>query len=168
MPKTRLVTVSSVLRIIGPGVVTATPKGAEDVVMTGVRSPESADVEVVLGVDTHLDFHVAVTLDNLGRRLGELAVPTTTKGYKRLLCWAEDFGPVRCAGVEGTSSYGAGLARYLKAAGVVVAEVERPKRRHLRRNGKSDPIDAEAAARAGNRPERRRACPRARRTVAWR
>ena len=115
--------------------------------MTGVRSPESADVEVVLGVDTHLDFHVAVALDNLGRRLGELTVPTTTKGYKRLVSWAEDFGPVRCAGVEGTSSYGAGLARYLTATGVAVVEVERPKRRHLRRNGKSDPIDAEAAAR---------------------
>ena len=53
-----------------------------------------------------------------------------------------------CAGVEGTGSYGAGLARYLKAAGIPVMEVERPKRRHLRRNGKSDPIDAEAAARA--------------------
>jgi transposase len=51
-----------------------------------------------------------VVLDNLGRRLGELAVPTITKGYKKLLSWAEDFGPVRCAGVEGTSSYGAGLA----------------------------------------------------------
>jgi transposase len=122
-------------------------KGAADVVMTGIRSPESADVEVVLGVDTHLDFHVAVALDNLGRRLGELTVPTTNKGYKRLLSWAEDFGALRCAGVEGTSSYGAGLARYLSAAGVAVAEVERPKRRHLRRNGKSDPIDAEAAAR---------------------
>ena len=50
-----------------------------------------------------------------------------------------------CAGVEGTSSYGAGLARHLRAAGIAVAEVERPKRRHLRRNGKSDPKDAEAA-----------------------
>ena len=48
--------------------------------MTGVRSPESADVEVVLGVDTHLEFHVAVALDNLGRRLGELVMSTTTKG----------------------------------------------------------------------------------------
>jgi transposase len=54
---------------------------------------------------------------------------------------------VRCAGIEGTSSYGAGLARHLKAAGISVMEVERPKRRHLRRKGKSDPIDAEAAAR---------------------
>ena len=116
--------------------------------MTGLRSPESENVEVVLGVDTHLDFHVAVALDDLGRRLGELRVPTTTEGYQRLLCWAEGFGLIRCAGVEGTSSYGAGLARYLTCAGIAVAEVERPKRRHLRRNGKSDPLDAEAAARA--------------------
>ena len=103
---------------------------------------------VVLGVDTHLDLHVAVALDQLGRRLGALTVPTTTRGYERLLCWAEGFGPVGCAGIEGTSSYGAGLARYLKARGISVVEVERPKRRHRRRNSKSDPIDAEAAARA--------------------
>jgi transposase len=104
--------------------------------------------EVVLGVDTRLDFHVAMVLDHLGRRLGESKVPTTTGGYRSLLSWAEGFGPVRCAGVEGTGSYGAGLARYLKSTGITVMEVERPKRRHLKRNGKSDPKDAEAAARA--------------------
>jgi transposase len=103
---------------------------------------------VVLGVDTHLDAHVAVAVDGLGRRLGELTVPTTTRGYERLLRWAEGFGFVGCAGIEGTSSYGAGLARYLKAVGVSVVEVERPKRRHRRRTGKSDPKDAEAAAKA--------------------
>jgi hypothetical protein len=122
------------------------------VVMSGVRchdsTQNSTNVEVVLGVDTHLDFHVAVALDDLGRYLGELRVPTTTKGYTRLVCWAEGFGVLRYAGVEGTSSYGAGLVRYLTSAGITVAEVERPKRRHLRRNGKSDPLDAEAAARA--------------------
>ena len=79
---------------------------------------------MILGVDTHLDFHVAVAVDHLGRRLGELSVPTTAKGYERLLRWAEGFGPVRCAGVEGTSSYGAGLARHLRAAGIEVMEVE--------------------------------------------
>lgn len=52
------------------------------------------------------------------------------------------------AGVEGTSSYGAGLTRHLKAAGIVVMEVERPRRRHLRRDGKSDGRDAQSAARA--------------------
>ncbi len=61
-------------------------------------------VEVILGVDTHLDFHTAVAVDHLlGRALGELSVPTSAKGYERLLCWAEGFGPVRCAGIEGTS-----------------------------------------------------------------
>jgi transposase len=107
-------------------------------------------LEVILGVDTHLDVHVAVVVDQLGRRLGELSVPTTAKGYERLLCWLEGFGPVRCAGIEGTSSYGAGLARYFKAQGIEVLEVERPKRRQRSspRNAKSDPSDAESAARA--------------------
>ena len=107
-------------------------------------------VEVILGVDTHLDVHVAVAIDHLGRRLGELSVPTTATGYKRLLCWVEGFGLVRCAGIEGTSSYGAGLARHLKAQGIEVLEVERPKRRQRSspRNAKSDPLDAESAARA--------------------
>jgi transposase len=107
----------------------------------------TAVARVVLGVDTHLDFHVAVALDELGRRLGESTTPTTTEGYESLLSWAERFGPVRSAGLEGTGSYGAGLAQYLKQRGVEVLEVERPKRRHLRRKGKSDPIDAENAAR---------------------
>jgi transposase len=113
----------------------------------GERSEEVAG-EVVLGVDTHLDFHVAVVLDGLGRRLGELAVPTTKKGYESLVSWAEGFAPVGRAGVEGTSSYGAGLARHLKSVGIAVFEIERPKRCHLRRKGKSDSRDAEAAARA--------------------
>ena len=65
------------------------------------------EVAVILGVDTHLDFHVAVAIDHLGRRLGEASVPTTPKGYERLLRWTEGFGSLRCAGVEGTSSYGA-------------------------------------------------------------
>jgi hypothetical protein len=65
--------------------------------MSSLRCQEREDVEVVLGVDTHLDFHVAVALDNLGRRLGELRVPTTTEGYERLLCWAEEFGAFGCA-----------------------------------------------------------------------
>ncbi|HEX5701120.1 MAG TPA: IS110 family transposase [Rubrobacter sp.] len=109
------------------------------------------EVAVVLGVDTHLDFHVAVAIDHLGRRLGESSVPTTAKGYERLLRWAEGFGPVRCAGVEGTSSYGAGLARHLRTREIEVLEVERPepRRRSSRRNvEKSDPSDAERAARA--------------------
>jgi transposase len=128
---------------------------------SGARGAGDVTEGVVLGVDTHLDFHVAVALDRLGRRLGEVKVPTTAEGYERVLRWAEGFGPVWCAGIEGTSSYGAGLTSHLKAAGIAVVEVERPKRRHLRRRGKSDPIDAEAAARTGNRPAKRPESPRA-------
>jgi transposase len=76
------------------------------VTMIGAERPD-AKAEVTLGVDTHLDVHVAVALDHLGRRLGELSVPTTAKGYERLVRWAEGLGTLRCAGVEGTSSYGA-------------------------------------------------------------
>jgi transposase len=119
------------------------------VTMTDAERPDTK-AEVILGVDTHLDVHVAVAVDDLGRRLGESSVPTTANGYERLLRWAEAFGPVRCAGVEGTSSYGAGLARHLKARGIEVLEVERPKRqrRSSRRKVKSDFSDAESAARA--------------------
>jgi transposase len=127
--------------------VAAMPKGAMDAMITGAEG-SAAVTGVVLGVDTHLDLHVAVALDQLGRRLGDVTVPTTRKGYQNLVAWAEGFGPVRRAGVEGTGSYGAGLARHLRAMAVPVTEIERPKRRHLRRKGKSDPIDAEAAARA--------------------
>jgi transposase len=121
----------------------------------GAERPQTTEIAVILGVDTHLDFHVAVAVDHLGRRLGDSSVPTTVQGYERLLRWAEGFGPLRCAGVEGTSSYGAGLTRHLRAKGIEVLEVERPKspgkprRRSSRRNvEKSDPSDAERAARA--------------------
>jgi transposase len=113
-----------------------------------VQSSEDPVKEVVLGVDTHLDAHLAVALDGLGRHLGESKIPTTLRGYGQLLRWAQGFGVLRCAGVEGTGCYGAGLARYLRKAGIAVFEVERPKRRHRRREGKSDSRDAEAAARA--------------------
>jgi transposase len=131
--------------------VTATSKGDWDVRTIGAERPETTEGVVILGVDTHLDFHVAVAIDHLGRCLGESSVPTTAKGYERLLRWAEGFGLVRCAGIEGTSSYGAGLTRHLRARGIEVLEVERPKhrRRSSRRNlQKSDPSDAERAARA--------------------
>ena len=78
-------------------------------------------------------------------------MPTTVKGYERLLRWAEGFGPVSCAGVEGPRSDGAGLTRHFRARGIEVLEVERPKhrRRSTRSNvEKSDPSDAERAARA--------------------
>jgi len=105
-------------------------------------------LRVVMGVDTHRDVHVGVALDHLGRRLGCIAVRTTTVGYGELLEWAQGFGEVEAWGVEGTGCYGAGLARFLAAEGQLVVEVIRPNRQTRRRNGKSDPTDAESAARA--------------------
>ena len=103
---------------------------------------------VILGVDTHRDVHVSVVIDELGRVQGTTSTPATRAGDRQLLRWARGHGEVRRAGVEGTGSYGAGLARHLAAAGVEVIEVNRPNRQHRRRHGKSDPLDAEAAARA--------------------
>ena len=109
---------------------------------------DSQDVHVTVGVDTHADVHVAAALDQLGRLLGTHSTATTPAGYASLVGWAEQFGTLVRVGIEGTGSYGAGLARWLRARGHAVVEVERPKRQTRRRNGKSDPIDAEAAARA--------------------
>jgi transposase len=103
---------------------------------------------ITLGVDTHKDTHVGVALDGLGRFQGTLSVAANPAGYKRLVEWASEFGHLEHAGVEGTGSFGAGLARFLKAQEIKVFEVIRPKRRDQYRSGKSDPIDAEAAARA--------------------
>ena len=100
------------------------------------------------GVDTHLEFHVAAALDERGGLLGIERFDTTTRGYKKLLAWLEAFGPVVLVGVEGTSSYGAGLTRHLHAEGIAVVEVDRPNRQRRRRQGKSDPKDAVSAARA--------------------
>jgi transposase len=99
-------------------------------------------------VDTHKDVHVAVALDGIGRHRGTLSVPANLAGYTRLVDWAEEFGPLKHAGVEGTGSFGAGLTRFLKGRRIKVSEVIRPKRRDQYRAGKSDSLDAEAAARA--------------------
>jgi hypothetical protein len=104
--------------------------------------------EVILGVDTHAQVHVACLLDQLGRPLGTLTIPVTTAGFHQLVAWASRHGRLIRAGVEGTGTYGAGLTRHLTQAGVTVVEVDRPNRQRRRRRGKSDPIDAEAAARA--------------------
>jgi transposase len=103
---------------------------------------------VILGVDTHSDAHVAVALDGLGRRLGHKSVPATEAGYAMLVGWTEQYGTLARAGVEGSGSFGVGLARFLRARGVEVFEVNRPNRQHRRRFGKHDTTDAEAAARA--------------------
>ena len=107
------------------------------------------DTRVVTGgVDTHADMHVAAALDSVGGLLGVREFPATAAGYAGLLSWLRSLGNLALAGVEGTGSYGAGLARYLAAAGVRVVEVDRPDRQDRARQGKSDPLDAVSAARA--------------------
>ena len=105
-------------------------------------------VRVTMGVDTHKDTHVAVAKDHLGRHLGENSIPTTPRGYRDLLAWAQSHGEVEAWGIEGTGSYGAGLMRFLRSQDQAVIEINRPDRKARRRKGKSDPVDAEAAARA--------------------
>jgi transposase len=108
----------------------------------------TATGEVVLGVDTHKDVHVAAVITALGALVASRSFPTTAAGYRKLLVWARTFGTLRRAGVECTGSYGAALARQLRAAGIEVVEVNQPDKATRRRRGKSDPIDAEAAAQA--------------------
>jgi transposase len=103
---------------------------------------------VTVGVDTHSDVHHAAVIDEVGRSLADAGFPTTPQGYRRLLDWAREYGQIAAIGVEGTGAYGAGLARSLRAAGQVVIEVDRPDRKTRRQRGKSDPIDAYAAAAA--------------------
>ena len=103
---------------------------------------------VVGGVDTHADVHVAAAIDTNGGVLGIESFSVDAAGYRSLVYWLSGFGPVVKVGVEGTGSYGVGLTRHLHNEGVVVVEVDRPNRQIRRRLGKSDPIDAEAAARA--------------------
>jgi transposase len=100
------------------------------------------------GIDTHGEVHVAAALDEVGGLLGTRAFDATPEGYSALLSWMAGFGAVGKVGVEGTGSYGAGLARFLARAGVKVIEVDRHNRQDRRRQGKSDPIDAVQAARA--------------------
>ena len=99
-------------------------------------------------MDTHADTHVAAALDPVGGLLGVREFPATAAGYARLLGWLGGFGTVCLVGIEGTGSYGAGLARHITAAGVRVVEVDRSDRQDRRRQGKSDPLDAVSAARA--------------------
>jgi transposase len=99
---------------------------------------------VAIGIDTHRDEHVAVALDRFGGALGSISVSTDAQGYLSLWRFAHELGEPAFA-IEGAGSYGAGLARFLTAAGGAVYECERP-RRTSRRNGKSDLIDATLAA----------------------
>jgi transposase len=109
---------------------------------------QDSQIEVFGGVDTHHDTHTAAALDAAGAMLGCKQFPATAAGYTALLAWLTGLGCLVRVGIEGTSSYGAGLVTVLRAAGICVVEVDRPDRSTRRRQGKSDPLDAEAAARA--------------------
>ena len=104
--------------------------------------------EVILGVDTHKDVHVAAVVTTLGAQVADATFPTTAAGYRQLLAWARSFGVLERAGVEGTGSYGVAVSRYLTRQAITVIEVNRPDRAARRRHGKTDTVDAVAAARA--------------------
>ena len=103
---------------------------------------------VIVGVDTHADVHVAVVIDLLGRLLDAAEFPTTRAGYRRLIDWASTFGVIDRIGIEGTGSWGRGLSLFCLSEGLAVLEVDRADRKARRFKGKSDLVDAEAAARA--------------------
>ncbi|MFJ8845243.1 IS110 family transposase [Streptomyces cyaneofuscatus] len=116
--------------------------------MTSAVTADTAVRNVFGGVDSHADtVHVAVISDN-GGHLADAEFTTTTAGYTAALAFLTAHGQVTAIGVEGTASYGAGLTRAARSCGHRVVEVNRPDRAERRRTGKSDPIDAYAAARA--------------------
>lgn len=107
--------------------------------------------QIIIGVDTHKYAHVAVAVDHLGARLAAQHVAANREGYAQLEAWAGSLagnGRVVAYGIEGTGSYGVGLSSFLRRTGHRVIEVNRGDRRSRRSNGKSDTLDAEAAARA--------------------
>ncbi len=102
---------------------------------------------IAVGVDTHKERHYAVALDQVGQLLAERSFAATAAGYVELQRWAERLVHARALvfGLEGAGSWGAGLCQHLQHARYPVLEVERPRRKD-RRAGKSDRIDALAAA----------------------
>ena len=116
--------------------------------MTNHRTIQPHARKVIVGVDTHKHVHVAVAIDTWGIRLGDRSCAADSDGYQQLITWAERHGRVAAFGIEGTGSYGAGLARAVRRAGHQVLEVNRGDRRTRRIAGKSDTVDAETAARS--------------------
>jgi transposase len=113
----------------------------------GDDQDSSPTEDIILGVETHKDLHVAAVITSLGALREAKTFPASAAGYHALLAWAGTFGVLRRAGVECTGSYGAALARHLRAAGIEVIEVNQPDKATRRRQGKTDSLDAQAAAR---------------------
>jgi transposase len=112
-----------------------------------IQVPPTQVTVVTGGVDTHQLIHHAGVLDADLNRVADKAFPATEAGYRALVDWMSGFGLIAKIGVESTGSYGAGLARFLTAAGLDVVEVSRPEKSTRVREGKSDAIDAYSAAR---------------------
>ncbi|HAG1890885.1 TPA: IS110 family transposase [Salmonella enterica] len=112
-----------------------------------MQNDHQSSESVILGVDTHLDIHVGAVISQTGKLPGTHIIQTNQSGYLELLDWARSFGILERAGIEGTGTYGAALTRYLIKNGIYVVEVNRPDRSKRRLEGKSDPLDAENAAR---------------------
>ncbi|MFK0224106.1 IS110 family transposase [Streptomyces vinaceus] len=115
-------------------------------ILTTQHVPPLAE-DVILGVDTHKDIHVAAVITTLGAPLAHHEFPATAIGYGQLIAWARSFGALRRAGVECTGSYGAALTRALRRENIDVVEINQPDRATRRKRGKTDTIDADAAAR---------------------
>ena len=112
------------------------------------EAQEGISGRVFGGVDTHKDLHVAAVVDGQDRLLATQCFATTRQGYRQMLSWMRLFGQLQRVGIEATGSYGAGLLRFMQAAGVVVLEVTTPDRHDRRRRGKNDDLDAQNAAHA--------------------
>ena len=116
--------------------------------MTHTMTTQPEGWKVIVGVDTHKHVHVAGAIDTRGIRLGDHSFVADSSGYQALLMWAHTHGRIETFGIEGTGSYGAGLARAVRRAGHRVVEVNRGDRHTRRAVGKSDTVDAESAARS--------------------
>jgi transposase len=112
-----------------------------------MHSMTQKDVVIVAGVDSHADALYVAALEERGALLSTKSFPTTKTGYQSLLGWLSGLGEIDVVAVESTGSYAAGLVRYLRECEVRVVEVNQSHAHTRRRVGKSDPIDAEMAAR---------------------
>ena len=116
--------------------------------MSNSKALVDPSTSVIVGVDTHKYVHVAVAINALGARLANLSAPANRAGYAELVAWARSLGTVEAFGIEGTGSYGVGLASFVRRHALRVVEVSHCDRRKRRNNGKSDTLDAETAARS--------------------
>jgi transposase len=109
---------------------------------------DSKERQIVSGVDTHKDLHVAAVVDEQDVVLATNCFATTRQGYRQMLTWMRSFGTLQRIGVECTGSYGAGLLRFMNTAGIEIMEVTKPDKLDRRRRGKNDDFDAQSAAHA--------------------